>query len=92
MTSVVSIDAYLVQLTPLDHNGNPLAITASDEVKKTVESGAYIELDVKYGLFQLLATTANLCEQLNNVDLSALEPGKMTITKSVELPSAIPPV
>ncbi|GFP53532.1 hypothetical protein ACSS6W_001077 [Trichoderma asperelloides] len=72
--------------------GKPLLITASGEVKQTVETGAYVKLVVKYGLIQLLSTTADLCEQLDNVDLSCpLEPGNMTITKSVDLPTAIPP-
>lgn len=74
-------------------SGKPLLITASGQVDKTIASGAYVKLVVKYGLIQLLSTTADLCEQLGNVDLSCpLEPGKMTLTKSVDLPSAIPPV
>lgn len=74
-------------------SGKPLLITASGEVKTTITEGAYVKLVVKYGLIQLLSTTADLCEQLGNVDLSCpLEPGKMTLTKSVDLPSAIPPV
>ncbi|KAL7785194.1 putative phosphatidylglycerol/phosphatidylinositol transfer protein precursor [Trichoderma ceciliae] len=72
--------------------GKALLITASGNVKHTVTAGAYVKLTVKYGLIQLLSTTADLCEQLGNVDLSCpLEPGKTTITKSVDLPSAIPP-
>lgn len=77
----------------LNPSGKPLLITASGEVKETIESGAYVKLVVKYGLIQLLSTTADLCEQLTNVDLACpLEPGNMTLTKSVDLPSAIPPV
>lgn len=74
-------------------SGKALLITASGNVKETITKGAYVKVVVKYGLIQLLATTADLCEQLGNVDLSCpLEPGKTTITKSVDLPSAIPPV
>jgi hypothetical protein len=74
-------------------SGKSLDITASGQVKQTIATGAYVQLTVKYGLIKLLSTTADLCEQLGNVDLSCpLEPGKMTLTKSVDLPSAIPPV
>lgn len=74
-------------------SGKSLDITATGEVKTTVTKGAYVKVTVKYGLIQLLSTTADLCEQLGNVDLSCpLEPGKLTLVKSVELPSAIPPV
>jgi hypothetical protein len=77
----------------VDSSGKALEIIASGEVKKTITSGAYVKLVVKYGLIQLLSTTADLCEQLGNVDLSCpLEPGNLTLTKSVDLPSAIPPV
>jgi len=72
--------------------GKSLLITASAEVKKTITKGAYVKVVVKYGLIQLISTTADLCEQLGNVDLSCpLESGTVTISKSVDLPAAIPP-
>ncbi|UKZ73604.1 hypothetical protein TrVFT333_001252 [Trichoderma virens FT-333] len=83
-------DDDLIQITKVDLAPNPRS--PSGDVKKTVTQGAYVKVTVKYGLIQLLTTTADLCEQLGNVDLSCpLETGKMTITKSVDLPSAIPP-
>ncbi|KAM0449049.1 hypothetical protein ACHAPV_007735 [Trichoderma viride] len=87
------IDIKKVDLAPNPPKaGKPLDITASGEVKTTITDGAYVKLVIKYGLIQLLSTTADLCEQLGNVDLSCpLEPGNMTLTKSVDLPSAIPP-
>jgi hypothetical protein len=91
-------DGDLIVIDKVDLSPNPpkpgkaLLITASGNVKETITKGAYVKVVVKYGLIQLLATTADLCEQLGNVDLSCpLEPGKTTITKSVDLPSAIPP-
>ncbi|RFU73150.1 phosphatidylglycerol phosphatidylinositol transfer [Trichoderma arundinaceum] len=90
-SDLITIDK--VDLSPSTPKpGKALLITATGEVNKRVAKGAYVKVVVKYGLIQLLATTADLCEQLGNVDLSCpLEPGKMTITKSVDLPSAIPP-
>jgi hypothetical protein len=72
--------------------GTSLVIEASGTVVKTITRGAYVKIVVKYGLIQLLSTTADLCEQLENVELSCpLEPGKLKITKAVDLPTQIPP-
>lgn len=58
-----------------------------------VAEGAYVVLQVKYGLIRLVNTEANLCEQVSNVDLECpIKKGKTTITKDVELPKEIPPV
>ncbi len=58
-----------------------------------IEKGAYVVLQVKYGLIRLVNTQADLCEQVSNVDLECpIEKGKITITKDVELPKEIPPV
>jgi hypothetical protein len=58
-----------------------------------VDEGAYVVLQVKYGLIRLINTEANLCEQVSNVDLSCpIKQGKISITKDVALPNEIPPV
>jgi hypothetical protein len=58
-----------------------------------VGEGAYVVLQVKYGLIRLVNTEANLCEQVSNVDLSCpIKKGDTKITKDVELPKEIPPV
>ncbi|KAG5989415.1 hypothetical protein E4U43_004506 [Claviceps pusilla] len=80
----------------LTHNvldsGKQLVIKANGTVKKAIEKGAYIDLTVKYGLIRLLTTTADLCEQMGEVDLKCpVEPGERVITKTVELPKEIPP-
>jgi hypothetical protein len=77
----------------LDHSGQTLSINASGNLTERVEQGAYVSLVVKYGLITLIKQTADLCEQLRNVDLECpLEKGEMTLTKQVDLPSHIPPV
>lgn len=74
-------------------SGKQLVIKANGTVKKAIEKGAYIDLTVKYGLIRLLTTTADLCEQMGEVDLKCpVEPGERVITKTVELPKEIPPV
>jgi len=69
-----------------------LTIKASGELLEQVEKGAYIILQVKYGLIRLVNTQADLCDQVSNVDLECpIKKGKTTITKDVELPKEIPP-
>jgi hypothetical protein len=58
-----------------------------------VDEGAYIVLQVKYGLIRLISTKADLCQQVQNVDLQCpIKKGKTTISKIVDLPKEIPPV
>ncbi|KAF7163153.1 hypothetical protein CNMCM5623_008223 [Aspergillus felis] len=72
--------------------GQTLTINAKGNLKERVEEGAYVALEVKYGLITLIKQTADLCEQIKNVDLECpLEEGNMTLTKQVDLPSHIPP-
>lgn len=62
-------------------------------VSKTIEEGAYVNLQVKFGLIRLISIKADLCEQIKNVELECpIEKGLISIVKSVELPREIPPV
>jgi hypothetical protein len=73
--------------------GAALRIEAAGTVYETIEKGAYIQLQVKYGLIRLVNTKADLCEQVENVDLECpIEKGVVTITKDIDLPREIPPV
>ena len=70
-----------------------MTFTAVGTVLETIEDGAYVHLQVKYGVIRLITTKADLCEQLKNVDIECpIEEGPLTITKTVELPKEIPPV
>lgn len=72
--------------------GVELVIEAVASVSKTIAQGAYVNLQVKYGLIRLISTTADLCEQIQNVELECpIEKGLISITKSVDLPREIPP-
>lgn len=74
-------------------SGKDLVIKATGTVKQDIEKGAYVLLQVKYGLIRLISTKADLCEQIENVDLECpIEKGDLTVTKSVKLPAEIPPV
>jgi len=71
--------------------GTPLVIKASGLVAETIEEGAYVALQVKYGLIRLISTKADLCEQVKNVDRECpIEAGILTFEKSVDLPKEIP--
>ena len=62
-------------------------------MSEDVQEGAYVELQVKYGLIRLVSTRADLCDQVSNVDMECpIQKGKTVITKDVELPKEIPPV
>ncbi|KAL4871785.1 Phosphatidylglycerol/phosphatidylinositol transfer protein [Aspergillus spectabilis] len=72
--------------------GQVLKIKAEGVLNKTVEKGAYVLLEVKYGLITLVRQKPDLCEQLVNVDLECpLEAGPLVLTKEVQLPAQIPP-
>lgn len=76
-----------------DNSGHELLIKAEGIVKQTIDKGAYVNIIVKYGLIQLLSTTADLCDEITNVDLSCpIEDGVLNIIKSVDIPREIPPV
>ncbi|KAL2109609.1 hypothetical protein VUR80DRAFT_2249 [Thermomyces stellatus] len=86
--TIESVD--LVPNPPLA--GEELVIKATGHTSKVIEEGAYVLLQVKYGLIRLISTSADLCEQISNVDLECpIEQGDLSITKSVALPAEIPP-
>ncbi|RAL16413.1 ML domain-containing protein [Aspergillus homomorphus CBS 101889] len=72
--------------------GRTLTIEASGTLKQPVEQGAYVLIEVKYGLITLIRQKVDLCEQLSNVDLECpLDKGDLVLRKQVDLPSQIPP-
>jgi ML domain len=74
-------------------SGTPLSISATGVLKESVEKGAYVILQVKYGVITLIKQTVDLCDQVSNVDLDCpLEEGPLTLSKDVDLPRQIPPV
>lgn len=74
-------------------SGQTLKIKAEGYLKEKLEKGAYVLLEVKYGLITLIRQSPDLCDQLKNVDLECpLERGPLVLTKEVQLPAQIPPV
>ncbi|KAJ4389789.1 Phosphatidylglycerol/phosphatidylinositol transfer protein [Gnomoniopsis smithogilvyi] len=90
-------DSDILTIEKVDLSPNPpqagtaLVINASGTVSETIEEGAYVALQVKYGLIRLISTKADLCEQVKNVDKECpIEAGALTFSKSVDLPKEIP--
>jgi len=51
-----------------------------------------VALTVKYGLITLIRQTADLCDQIVNVDLHCpLDKGPMSMTHEVKIPREVPP-
>ncbi|KAI9845280.1 MAG: Phosphatidylglycerol/phosphatidylinositol transfer protein [Thelocarpon superellum] len=72
--------------------GQNLSIEAAGIFKKDVEEGAYVNLQVKYGLIRLVNTKADLCSQVEQVDLKCpIKKGETLLTKTVEIPKEVPP-
>ncbi|KAJ5731948.1 hypothetical protein N7493_003429 [Penicillium malachiteum] len=89
---------YLLTIDHVDLVPNPplpgqkLKITAKGTFGEKIDKGAYVNLEVKYGFITLIRQTADLCDQLGNVDMKCpLEKGQMVLTKEVDLPKQIPP-
>lgn len=88
----------LVEITNLEISPNPpergqnLTISATGLIKEDIIPGAYVEVEVKYGLIRLLRQTLDLCEQTEKVDLACpIKEGEVSLERVVELPQAIPP-
>jgi len=81
-----------VKLTPNPPvAGQNLTIEAAGTFSEDVEEGAYVMLQVKYGLIRLINTKADLCEQVHNVDMSCpIKEGKTTVQKDVAIPGQVP--
>ncbi|KAL2217877.1 Phosphatidylglycerol/phosphatidylinositol transfer protein [Thermoascus aurantiacus ATCC 26904] len=88
----------ILQIDSVDLSPNPpvagktLTIHATGTFRETVDKGAKVLLQVRYGLIRLINQEADLCDQIENVDLQCpLEKGEMTLTKQFDLPKEIPP-
>ena len=80
-------------LTGTSYSGQTLTVTAKGVLNEDLEDGAYVQLQVKYGLITIIRTKADVCEQVKNVDLECpLHKDKETsLSKDVDLPKEIPP-
>ena len=85
-----------LQSVTLDPNppvrGANLTFTAVGYLQETIEDGAYVEVDVRYGYIKLLHQTFDLCEEIQKVDLECpIKKGPQALLKEVEIPAEVPP-
>lgn len=72
--------------------GATLVVKASGNLTHTIEAGAYVVVEVKYGYIKLIHKILDLCENAGQVDLECpVKAGEMVLTKEIDLPKAIPP-
>jgi len=90
-------DNDLVIIKSVDLTPNPpvpgtvLTIEAVGEALVDIEEGAYVVLQVKYGLIRIINTTADFCDQVKNIDKECpIKKGEVIVKKDVELPNEIP--
>lgn len=90
-------DDDLVIIKNVDLTPNPpvpgqvLTIEAVGEALVDIEDGAYVVLQVKYGLIRIVNTKANFCEQVKNIDKECpIKKGEVIVRKDVEIPNEIP--
>ena len=74
-------------------SGQKVKVSASGNLTKVVEDGAYADVTVKLGLIKLLEKHLDLCEEARNAKEKncPYEAGSWNFEKEVDLPKEIPP-
>jgi len=87
------VEIKRVDLTPsVPQRGQNLTVDAEGTVKQRIEEGAYVLLDVKWGMIKLIHQKVDFCEQLKEVNETCpLEKGVMKVYKEVAIPQQVPP-
>ncbi|ODV60622.1 ML domain-containing protein [Ascoidea rubescens DSM 1968] len=88
---LLTINSLTITPNPPEAGSN-LTIEATGFLKEDITDGAYVAVEVRYGYVKLVNQEFDLCEQIENVDMSCpITKGPRTIKKVVELPKEIPP-
>ncbi|ODV98224.1 hypothetical protein PACTADRAFT_36815 [Pachysolen tannophilus NRRL Y-2460] len=88
---ILSLTSLVISPNPPVRNAN-LTISALGVLDKTIEDGAYVEVDVRYGYIKLLHQIFDICEEIQQVNMTCpIEKGEHDITKEVEIPNEVPP-
>lgn len=88
---ILDLQSVSISPNPPERGAN-LTIHAKGFLSKEVAEGAYVDVDVRYGYIKLVSQTFDLCEEIENVDLTCpLDKGKYDLVKTVELPDQVPP-
>ena len=80
-------------LTCFLYSGTSLSIKATGTVDEQIEEGAYLKVQVKYGMITLVRTQLDFCEQTEKADLKCpIKKGALEVNKDVDIPKEVPPV
>ncbi|EGX51647.1 Phosphatidylglycerol/phosphatidylinositol transfer protein [Orbilia oligospora] len=92
-TDLVKIDRIYINPNP-PAVGKTLHLEASGEVKRRIEEGAIMKVEVKLGYITLIKQTLDFCSNLEKANTTVncpIEPGPLKIVKDQDLPKEIPP-
>ncbi|GMF39455.1 unnamed protein product [[Candida] boidinii] len=90
-SQLLTLESVVLSPNPPERGQN-LTISAIGTLSETIKEGAYVDVDVTYGYIKLIHQTFDLCEEIQNVDMTCpIESGKYTLTKQVEIPKEVPP-
>lgn len=88
---ILALKSVILSPNPPERGEN-LTIIATGTLSKSIVKGAYVDVDVDYGLIKLIHTTYDLCDELPNVDMKCpIEKGYYELTKQVAIPDQVPP-
>jgi len=89
---------YILTIDHVDLTPNPpvpgqkLTIEGNGTFSKTIEPGATVFIQVKYGLITLIKQEADLCDNLPKIDITCpVDKGVFTLKKEVDIPKQVPP-
>ena len=72
------------------YRGQKLRISGNGTFSKSIEPGATVFLQVKYGLITLIKQEADLCDNLPKIDITCpVDKGLFTLDKEVDIPKQI---
>lgn len=88
---ILELQSVIIEPNP-PLRGENLTFVATGVLSKSIEYGAYVEVDVRYGFIKLLHQTFDLCEEINKIGLTCpISKGEQVIEKRVEIPAEVPP-
>lgn len=88
---ILQIQEYNIEPNP-PIPGKNLTITGKGTLSEDIIDGSFADVSVKIGFVKLLTKRFDTCEQAKEIDKECpIKQGIVTLEKTVELPSEIPP-
>ncbi|KAI9205499.1 ML domain-containing protein [Polychytrium aggregatum] len=91
LTDSFAIESMEISPDP-PKRGRPLDVKVRGYLNDQVDVGAYLQVRVKLGLFKLVDTRMDLCEEVKQINMECpLEPGYYDIHHTADIPFEVPP-